>query len=350
VNTLTLVNDTAGTVYYDDMVVSNAYNGPVGGSYPGPAANVSPTSLTFASQNVHTTSAAQAVTLSNTGNAPMTVTGVSISGTNSSDFTVTNNCPTSVAANGSCTINVTFTPSGSGTRTATLTISDSAPGGQQTVSLSGTGFFPPPPANGIYFSDGFENGLSNWGNPAGTGQASVESTVVNSGNSALALTDSTSGQYVSVSGALIGGGETLTYTRFYFRVASPASSVTTLAEGFDQSGNLLWVVVYDSGRHGIDAYFWNGARTRYDLYSVTNLISPDTWYGLEIEDNEQSAGHAEMWLNGTSIASVNGDLSVTNGYSQLVMLNAATGTERMPAGFATQVEEYFRQLGKSKTQ
>jgi Abnormal spindle-like microcephaly-assoc'd, ASPM-SPD-2-Hydin len=325
VNTLTINNTTAGTVYYDDIVVSNAYNGPVGGSYPGPSASVNPTSLTFASQNVHTTSSPQAITLSNTGNAPMTVNSVTVSGTNSSDFTANSSCPTSVAANGSCTINVTFTPSGSGTRTATLTIADSAPGSPQTIALSGTGFFPPPPADGIYFSDGFENGLSNWSTPSGTGQASVESTVVNSGSSALALTDS-SGQYITVSGALIGGGETLTYTRFYFRVASPANSVSTLAQGFDQSGNLLWVVVYDSSRHGIDGYFWNGARTRFDLYSVTNIVSPDTWYGLEIEDNEQSTGHAEIWLNGASIASVNGDLSVTNGYSQLTLLNAATGT------------------------
>ena len=325
VKTLTIANDHAGTVYYDDVVVSNAYNGPVGGSYPGPAANVSPTSLTFASQNVHTTSAAQAVTLANTGNAPMTVNSVTVSGTNSSDFTATNNCPTSVAANGSCTINVTFSPAGSGTRTATLTISDSAPGGTQAVSLSGIGVFPPPPADGIYFSDGFETGLSNWSSPSGPGQASAESTVVNSGNSALALANS-SGQYVTFSGALIGGGETLTYTRFYFRIAGTASSTSELAEGLDQNGNVVWVIYYDANRKGIDGYFWNGARTRFDLYSSTNQISPDTWYGLEIEDNEQTSGQAEIWLNGTSIAQTNGDLSATDGYSQLTLLNDAPGT------------------------
>jgi hypothetical protein len=324
-NTLTLWNETAGTVYYDDVKVSNAYNGPVGGSYPGPAASVNPTSVTFSNQNVHTTSAPIAVTLSNTGTAPMTVNSATISGTNATEFAQTNTCPTSLAVGASCAINVTFSPGGSGVRTATLSISDSAPSGTQTVALSGTGVFPPPPANGIYFSDGFESGLTSWSSPAGPGQASAQSTVVNSGTSALALANA-SGQYVDLTGALIGGGETLTYTRFYFRVASPATATTTLAQGRDQDGNLLWVVVYDAGRHGIDAYFWNGARARYDLYSATNLVTPDTWYGLEIEDNEQTTGHAEIWLNGASIDHVDGDLSVTQGYAQLTLINEVAGT------------------------
>ncbi len=324
-STLTLHNDAAGTVYYDDVIVSNAYNGPVGGSYPGPAATLNPASLTFANQNVHTSSASQAVTLSNSGTAPMTVNNISVSGTNSGDFAETNNCPSSLAVNSSCVINVTFSPIGSGSRSATLSFSDSAPGGQQSVPLSGTGVFPPPPANGIYFADGFENGLGSWSSPVGTGQVGVESTVVNSGSGALALTNSGS-QNIGITAALIGGGETLTYTRFYFRIASPASSTTTLAEGLDQSGNLLWVVDYDVARHGIDAYFWNGARTRYDLYSATNAVSPDTWYGLEVEDNEQSTGHAELWLNGTSLAHVDGDLSVNAGYAQLELVNYVAGS------------------------
>jgi hypothetical protein len=324
-STLYLWNTGAGTVYYDDVKVSNAYNGPVGGSYPGPAATLNPTSLTFANQNVHTTSTAQALTLTNTGTAPLTINNFAISGANVTEFAQTNNCPTSLGISNSCTINVTFSPNGSGTRTATLTITDSAPGGQQTIALSGTGVFPPPPANGIYFTDGFENGLTSWSNPNGTGQANVESTVVNSGNNAVALTN-TSGQYIGLTCALIGGGETLTYTRFYFRVASPASATTTLAQGRDQDGHLLWVVVYDAGRHGIDAYFWNGAGTRYDLYSTTNIVSADAWYGLEIEDNEQTSGHAEIWLDGASIASVDGDLSVTEGYAQLSLINEVAGT------------------------
>jgi P pilus assembly chaperone PapD len=325
-NTLLLWNDGAGTVTYDDVVVSHAYNGPVGGSYPGPAASVSPASLTFPSQNVHTTSTAQAVTLTNTGTAPLTINSLTFSGANAGEFAQTNTCGTSLGVGASCAINVTFSPGGAGARAATLTLSDSAPSGTQSVALSGTGTFPPPPADGVYLQDGFESGtLAAWSNPSGPGQASAQTTVVNSGSDALSLTNQ-SGQYVMLTGALIGGGETQTYTRFYFRVASPASATTTIAQGRDQDGNLLWVVVYDAGRHGIDAYFWNGARARYDLYSNTNIVTPDTWYGLEVQSNEQTSGRGEIWLNGTSLGHVDGDLSVTQGYAQLTLMNEVAGT------------------------
>ena len=114
-------------------------------SFPGAAATasdmhdlfnqvvLSPTSLTFGSQTVGTTSSPQSVTLTNKQSSA--VTGISISA--SGDFGQTNNCGTSVAANSSCTIDVTFSPTSSGTRTGTLTVTDSA--GTQTVSLTGTG-------------------------------------------------------------------------------------------------------------------------------------------------------------------------------------------------------------------
>src|SRR5439155_1098217 len=107
-----------------------------------PVASLSPTSLTFPSQTVGTTSAAQAVNLSNSGSAALSITSIAITGTNSGDFAQNNNCPLSpstLAAGAKCTINATFTPSATGTRSATLTVSDNATGSPQTVALSGTG-------------------------------------------------------------------------------------------------------------------------------------------------------------------------------------------------------------------
>ncbi len=100
---------------------------------------ISANSLTFTSQMVGATSAAQGITLGNTGNAPLTLSGLVISGTNSSDFAETDNCDGSLAAGASCTINLTFSPTATGTRTGALTITDNAPGSPQTVSLNGTG-------------------------------------------------------------------------------------------------------------------------------------------------------------------------------------------------------------------
>ncbi len=75
------------------------------------------------------------MTLKNTGTAALTLGTIQITG----DFIQVNNCPGSLAANASCTINITFTPTASGTRSGSLTISDNAAGSPQTVNLSGTG-------------------------------------------------------------------------------------------------------------------------------------------------------------------------------------------------------------------
>jgi phosphoesterase family protein/centrosomal CEP192-like protein len=104
-----------------------------------PVVSLSPTSLTFPSQTVGTTSTAQPVTLKNTGTASLSITSISITGTNSGDFKQSNGCGSSVAAGASCTINVTFTPTATGTRTASVSIADNASGSPQTVSLTGTG-------------------------------------------------------------------------------------------------------------------------------------------------------------------------------------------------------------------
>jgi hypothetical protein len=100
-----------------------------------PLVSLSTTTLTFSGQTVGTTSAAQVVTLTNTGSAPLNITGVTSTG----DFTQISTCPTSVAAGNSCTISVTFTPSTSGNRYGTITISDNALSSPQTITLSGVG-------------------------------------------------------------------------------------------------------------------------------------------------------------------------------------------------------------------
>ncbi len=99
----------------------------------GPAAGVSPTSVVFASQAVGTTSSAQVVSLTNIGNAALNITGIAAS----QGFVETNTCNASLAAGSSCQISVIFSPSTTGTLAGTITVSDDAPGGPQTVSLSG---------------------------------------------------------------------------------------------------------------------------------------------------------------------------------------------------------------------
>src|SRR5207245_2674908 len=112
-----------------------------------PTATLSATSSAFGNQRVGTTSAAQNLTLTNNGGTPLNLTSITITGAQAADFAFAagNTCPTgagSVAPGASCTISISFSPAATGARTATVTITDDAPGSPQSVSLAGTGIAP----------------------------------------------------------------------------------------------------------------------------------------------------------------------------------------------------------------
>ncbi len=289
-----------------------------------PAAILSPTTLSYGNQNTGTASPAQTVTLTNSGTAVLNIASIVVTGTNAADFAQTNTCASTLAVSASCMISVKFTPSASGARSATITITDDATGSPQSVAMSGTGM-----GNGVAptatFSDSFESGdFSHWTNGAsGTGAATVQTTVVNKGTHAAQLTN-TAGQTAQVATTFT-GAPALTYTRFFYRFAS-LSTTTLIALGQDSGGHNQWIMYYDSGRQGLDIYFWNGAGARYDVYSNTNVMSANTWYSIEVETNQATSGHGEVWLNGTSIGSFNGDLSQTQSYGKLILDNEVTGS------------------------
>jgi hypothetical protein len=101
--------------------------------------SLSTLSLTFAPQKVGTTSPPSSVRLTNVGRTTLTFSSFTISGVNASDFAEGNNCGSSLSGGHSCTISVTFTPSATGTRNATLAIGDNGGGSPQSVTLQGTG-------------------------------------------------------------------------------------------------------------------------------------------------------------------------------------------------------------------
>ncbi|HLY41244.1 MAG TPA: choice-of-anchor D domain-containing protein [Terracidiphilus sp.] len=107
-----------------------------------PAVSFSSASLTFASQPDGQASSAQTVTLKDTGTASLTGITISITGSNSSDFSQTSTCGSSLAAGANCTISVVFTPGATGSRSGTLSVADSASGSPQTLAITGTGEAP----------------------------------------------------------------------------------------------------------------------------------------------------------------------------------------------------------------
>ena len=101
--------------------------------------SMNPTSALFGNQMVNTTSAPIAVTATNTGSRPQPVRG-RINGTPGQwqNYAYTNDCPSMLAVGASCTFNITFTPSATGTRGASLIV-DGFYDEEGGVNLGGTG-------------------------------------------------------------------------------------------------------------------------------------------------------------------------------------------------------------------
>jgi len=155
---------------------------PVYPPYPVSTVQTTPSALSFGSQATGTTSAAQSVTVSNPLSSAASVTSISVSG----PFAETNNCGSSIAANGSCSVSVTFSPTASGSASGTLTVN--AGGVTDTVALSGSGIAPGPVLNASPASLSFPATI------VGDAAATQTVTISNSGTT----TASVSG--VSVSG------------------------------------------------------------------------------------------------------------------------------------------------------
>ena len=105
-----------------------------------PSVRVTPRALSF-SQNMSEPQKTQGITLTNTGDGPLTVSGLAVTG----DYRQTNNCPGVVFAGESCTIRVTFAPVTTGVRNGSLIVTDDADslaGSQQVVAFSGMAFAP----------------------------------------------------------------------------------------------------------------------------------------------------------------------------------------------------------------
>ena len=136
------------------------------------ATSVRPASLSFATEGVGSTSAAQAVSLSNPGSGALALTSI----TASSGFVQSSNCPSSLGAGAGCTISVTFTPAAPGPIKGSVTIVAGA-GGPQTVLLGGVGTA----------ADFVPSAISFSGQTVGTSSAPQSVTLTNKGAATLHL-------------------------------------------------------------------------------------------------------------------------------------------------------------------
>jgi len=242
----------AGLAFATAMLVVGiwaACGGGGGGSSPPPPAapivSLSATNLAFGQENMGSTSAAQTVTLSNTGNASLSISSMALGGANSVDFAQTSNCGASVAAGANCTISVTFTPSAAGARNASLAITDNATGSPQTVSLSGTGLQP-----AVSLSP---SSLTFAKQTTGTASAGQGVTLKDTGNaslkiSSIALSGANPGDFAQTNncGSSLGAGASCTIS-IAFAPTAAGSRSASLEISDDASGSPQTVSLSGTG-------------------------------------------------------------------------------------------------------
>jgi len=135
--TPTTIGNSSGSISITDNAPQSPQKLTLSGT--GTAVQLAPSALNFGNHAVGTTSTRKLITLSNKGSVVLNLSSIVITGLNAGDFNQINNCATSVPAGGSCQIGVNFTPSATGSRSASLSVSDDGGGSPQTAALSGTG-------------------------------------------------------------------------------------------------------------------------------------------------------------------------------------------------------------------
>jgi hypothetical protein len=134
----TAVGSASGTLTITDNAGTQTVNVTGNGGAP---VTFSPTSLSFGTLAVGDTSAAANVTVTNRLSTALTFSAIAVPA--GGPFAITSNtCGSGIAAGGTCSVGVTFTPAVLGATSGTLTFGDSAINSPQTVSLSGTGSAP----------------------------------------------------------------------------------------------------------------------------------------------------------------------------------------------------------------
>ncbi|HEX9095422.1 MAG TPA: choice-of-anchor D domain-containing protein [Candidatus Dormibacteraeota bacterium] len=183
----TNLGERDGYIVVADDSVDSPQRIPVMGISTMALARLAPARLNF-SQNVGATSAQQTVTLTNTGDGPLTIGGIAATG----DFKALSHCPSVLLPGITCPIGITFTPQTAGARHGSLVITDdanAAPGSQDTVRLDGFAYQPVATLSTAVLTPG-----ANLGGSAGPQTV----TVTNTGDGALTV------RAISISGTAAG--------------------------------------------------------------------------------------------------------------------------------------------------
>jgi Big-like domain-containing protein/ASPM-SPD-2-Hydin domain-containing protein/beta-propeller repeat-containing protein len=223
-----------------------------------------PASLTFGSQSINTKSAAQAATFSNAGSTAFTIAGIRAS----ENFSETNNCPTSLGAGVSCTINVSFAPTAD-----TFTGGNAMTGGNVFVTIGAPGSpFSIPLIGAATPSTGAATNLAiaSSQNPSTVGQSVTFTATVSAVTGSVLPTGTVT--------FFRGGGATQLDTPVTLNAQGKATLTTsTLPQGFnsitiDYSGDATFAPVGSSGF----VQNVNAATTAATTTTLASSLNPST--------------------------------------------------------------------------
>lgn len=188
------------------------------GYIPAPQAVLSSVSIAFGDQPVATTSGVRTLSLSNSGDAPLTLQSVTAGG----DFTASHSCAATIDPGSSCVLSATFTPATTGARGATMKVTTSD--GVFDVALSGTGVLPAT-ATLSSFALAFPRQV------VGTTSAAQTVALTNYGGEALAISGVQAGPHfatLTTCGSLLPGGSSCSIDVYFTPTASGDPLASTL--------------------------------------------------------------------------------------------------------------------------
>jgi hypothetical protein len=226
---------------------------------------LSPSALQFGVEAIGTGTGPQVITLTSDMITTSNVFAIALTGTNPADFAETSNCGGSGGQGGTCTIIVSFQPLASGGRAAMLSVTDTANGTVQTVSLSGTGAAPAATAS-------FSTAVLAFGSlPSGTISPAQAVILSNTGTVALSISS------IAISGANAGSfGQSNTCG-----TALPAGANCAIAVSFSPSGIGALAAVLNVANNS------NGSQQSVSLTGTGTTTAPGQTISVVPTDNLQ---------------------------------------------------------------
>jgi len=282
----------------------------------GPSASLSATSLSFGSLQTGNSSAPQTITLTSNGGEALSVTSISLGGTDPSQFLESDSCqiPAVLQPSKFCSISLTFVPTNTGGQEATLTISDNAPGNSQSVQLNGAGVAPPPPAPAVTVTP---NPVAFPTTVQGTPSSPIMAMLTNSGNatlhiSSVTLSGNNPGDFTMTNGctasayaANAGCSLTLTFTPV---AAGQRSAIITITDDAPNSPQMIQVKgTATSAPSTTPAVSLSTTNVSFGAITQGTTTGPKTV-------TVTSSGAATLHISSVAVGGPNsGDFTMTNG-------------------------------------